>query len=114
VIPGNKLFLIGGYAEVFPGAPREHPGFSAQTLLFDLAQQRWENGPMLPVTPVADRDSPGDAGPSPMIGAPCVQWNNFAVVVGGEVRSSVRTPAVLAWPLPANQSSRAANPKVSP
>jgi len=99
VIPGNKIFLIGGYAEVFPGAPREHPGFSAQTLYFDLAQQRFEKGPMLPVTPVADRDSPGDAGPAPMIGAPCVAWQEHVVVVAGEVRSSVRTPAVLAWPL---------------
>lgn len=103
VIPGGKLFLIGGYAEVFPGAPREHPGFSAQTLQFDLTHQRWENGPPLPVTPVADRDAPGDAGPAPMIGAPCVLWNDFAVVIGGEVRSSVRTPAVLAWPLAAGK-----------
>ena len=98
-IPGGKVFLIGGYAEVFPGAPREHPGFLAQTLQFDLAQQSWESGPLLPAIPVADRDLPGDAGPAPMIGAPCVLWNGFAVVIGGEVRASVRTPAVLAWPL---------------
>ncbi len=90
---------MGGYAEVFPGAPREHPGFSAQTLFFDLGTQRWEKGPLLPATPVPDRDSPGDPGPAPMIGAPCVVWNDCVVVVGGEVRSSVRTPAVLAWPL---------------
>ena len=104
VVPGNKLFLVGGYAEVFPGAPREHPGFSAQTLYFDFAHGRWENGPVLPVAPVADRDSPGDAGPAPMIGAPCVRWRDWVVVVGGEVRSSVRTPAVLAWPLDGTSS----------
>ncbi len=102
VIPGNKIFLIGGYADVFPGAPREHPGFSAQTLYFDIAGQRWEKGPVLPVTPVADRDSSGDMGPAPMIGAPCVVWQDHVVVIGGEVRSSVRTPAVLAWPLGRN------------
>jgi len=100
VVAGGKIFLIGGYAEIFPGAPREHPGFSAQTLFFDLAQRRFENGPVLPVTPVVDRDAPGDAGPTPMIGAPCVLWKNFVIVVGGEVRPSVRTPAVLAWPIP--------------
>jgi hypothetical protein len=105
VVPGNKLFLIGGYADVFPGAPREHPGFSAQTLYFDLSSQRWEDGPVLPRAPVADRDLPGDVGPAPMIGAPCVVWHDLAVVVGGEVRSSVRTPAVLAWSLPSNSTS---------
>lgn len=99
LVPGNKLFLIGGYAEVFPGAPREHPGFSAQTLYYDLTSQQWQNGPRLPVAPVVDRDAPGDAGPAPMIGAPCVVWLDHVVVVSGEVRSSVRTPAVLAWPL---------------
>lgn len=103
VIPGENFFLIGGYAEVFPGAPREHPGFSAQTFYFDFAHLCWENGPLLPVKSVPDRDAPGDAGPAPMIGAPCVLWNNFVVVVGGEVRSSVRTTAVLAWPLDLNK-----------
>lgn len=99
IVAGRKFFLIGGYAEVFPGAPREHPGFAAQTLYYRLAARRWENGPALPQTPVTDRDAPGDAGPAPMIGAPCVVWRDLVVVVGGEVRASVRTPAVIAWPL---------------
>jgi len=95
----GRIFLIGGYAEVFPGAPREHPGFSAQTLLFDPVRGAYENGPLLPVAPVTKRDVTGDPGPSPMIGAPCVVWKGLAVVIGGEVRSSVRTSAVLACPL---------------
>lgn len=95
----GRLFMIGGYADVFPGAPREHPGFSAQTLFFDPKKKRWENGPMLPHQPVPDRDSPGDVGPAPMIGAPCIVWRDHIVVVGGEVRASVRTPTVIAWPL---------------
>jgi len=105
LVPGNKFFLVGGYANVFPGAPRDYPGFSAQTFYYDLGQQRWDKGPLLPVTPVIDRDSPGDAGPAPMIGAPCVVWRDHVVVIGGEVRSSVRTPAVLAWPLHGDQAS---------
>lgn len=99
VVPGNKIFLIGGYADVFPGAPREHPGFSAQTFYYDLTHGLWEKGPVLPVTPVPDRDAPGDVGPTPMIGAPAATWEGHVVIVGGEVRSSVRTPTVLAWPL---------------
>jgi hypothetical protein len=99
LVLSDRLFLVGGYAEVFPGAPREHPGFSAQTLFYNPSATCWENGPPLPRMPVIDRDSPGDVGPAPMIGAPCVVWENLVVVVGGEVRSSVRTPAVLAWPL---------------
>jgi hypothetical protein len=35
-----------------------------------------------------------------MIGAPAAIWRDHVVIVSGEVRSSVRTPAVLAWPLP--------------
>jgi hypothetical protein len=102
VMDGNKIFLIGGYARSFPGAPREHPGFSQQTYLYDIAQQRWENGPLLPKAEVGDRDKPGDAGPFPMIAAPGVVWLNQAVVISGEVRASTRSPAVVAWPL--NQS----------
>jgi len=99
VLPGNRIFLVGGYAEVFPGEPREHPGFCAQTLCYDIARQMWESGPILPVTPVPDRDAPGDPGPAPMIGAPCAVWRDQVVVISGEVRASVRSPAVLVWPV---------------
>ena len=54
---------------------------------------------MVPTAAVPNRDSPSDPGPAPMIAAPCVVWRNRAVVVGGEVRASVRTPSVIAWPL---------------
>jgi N-acetylneuraminic acid mutarotase len=99
LVAGGKFFLIGGYSEVFPGPPREHPGFDAQTFYLDPATQRYEDGPVLPRVPVPDRDASGDAGPAPMIGAPCVVWRDHVIVIGGEVRSSVRTNAVLAWPL---------------
>ncbi|MES2695395.1 MAG: hypothetical protein V4773_18100 [Verrucomicrobiota bacterium] len=95
----GKLFVIGGYAEVFPGAQRDHPGFSQQTLLYSITRNAWENGPVLPHAAVPDRDAPGDPGPAPMIAAPCTVWENRAVVISGEVRASVRSPTVLAWPL---------------
>jgi hypothetical protein len=95
----NAFFLIGGYARSFPGAPREHPGFDPRTFVYDLAKARWQDGPALPKAPVGDRDSPGDAGPAPMVAAPGVLWRNHAVVISGEVRASTRSPAVLAWPL---------------
>jgi hypothetical protein len=50
------------------------------------------------VTPVPNVDEPGDPGPTPMLGAPAVSWQGYEVVVGGEVRPSVRTPQVVAWP----------------
>jgi N-acetylneuraminate epimerase len=93
----GRLFLVGGYAEIFPGKPRDHPGFSTQTLFYNIRERRWERGPILPHAAVANRDSPGDAGPAPMLAAPCVLWQDRVVVIGGEVRSGVRTPAVLAW-----------------
>lgn len=101
LLDGKKFFVIGGYANVFPGAPRDYPGFSAQTLLYEMPRNTWANGPLLPSAPVPDRDSPGDPGPMPMIGAPCVLWRNRVVVISGEVRASVRSPQVLAWPLDA-------------
>jgi N-acetylneuraminic acid mutarotase len=103
LLADGKLFVIGGYAEVFPGAQRDHPGFSRQTLFYNISRNTWENGPVLPHAAVlaADRDRSSDPGPAPMIAAPCVLWENRAVVISGEVRASVRTPAVLAWPLDA-------------
>ena len=100
-VDSNRLLLIGGYAEVFPGPAREHPGFSTQTLIYDIARNAWSPGPRLPNAPVVQRDSPSDPGPAPMIAAPCVVWQNRAVLISGEVRASVRTPTVLAWPLDA-------------
>jgi hypothetical protein len=91
---------VGGYPTVFSGAPREHPGFPPQTLIYDLARDVWSLGPVLPVTPFADRDSPTDAGPAPMVGAPAVVWEGRAIVVGGELRPSARSPQVLAIDLP--------------
>jgi N-acetylneuraminic acid mutarotase len=101
LVDAGKFFVIGGYAEVFPGAPRDYPGFCAQTFLYEPARNAWSTGPLLPRTPVTDRDSPSDPGPVPMIGAPCVVWRGRVVVVSGEVRASVRSPQVLAWPLAA-------------
>ena len=100
VLADGRMFLVGGYAEIFPGKPRDHPGFSAQTFFYAIGDRRWEAGPRLPHAVVANRDSAGDAGPAPMLAAPCALWRGLVVVVGGEVRSGVRTPAVLAWPIP--------------
>ena len=97
---GEQFLLVGGYPTVFSGAPREHPGFPPQTLIYDLARDVWSLGPVLPMTPFADRDSPTDAGPAPMVGAPAVVWEGRAIVVGGELRPSARSPQVLAIDLP--------------
>ncbi|MCW5550375.1 MAG: hypothetical protein KIT44_15540 [Opitutaceae bacterium] len=99
VLEGGRIFVIGGYAAAFPGERREHPGFSRQTFVYHIAQKSWAAGPKLPHLPPTDRDATGDAGPAPMVAAPSAVWNGHVVVVGGEVRASVRTPAVIAWPL---------------
>jgi hypothetical protein len=101
---GDQFLLVGGYPSVFTGAPREHPGFPPQSLIYDLAKDAWSSGPLLPVTAFTDRDSPTDAGPAPMVGAPAVAWKGRAVVVGGELRPSARSPQVLAIDLPGARS----------
>jgi N-acetylneuraminic acid mutarotase len=98
-IANGTLYAVGGYATVFPGAAREHPGFSRQTFLYDIAAGRWSNGAVLEHVPPTDRDAAGDVGPAPMIGAPGVVWRNHVVVISGEARAAVRTPAVVALPL---------------
>ena len=97
---GERFLLVGGYPSVFAGAPREHPGFPPQTLIYDVAKDAWSAGPVLPVTAFTDRDSPTDAGPAPMVGAPAVAWKGRTIVVGGELRPSARSPQVLAVDLP--------------
>ena len=101
----GRFLVIGGYAEVFAGALREHPGFSTQTLTYDPATRQWASGPVLPRAPIGNRDATTDAGPTPMVAAPCVVWRGLAVVVSGEIRGATRTPVVVAWPL-ANQPIR--------
>ena len=94
----NRLLVIGGYAEVFPGAMRDHPGFPAETFVFDIGRQRWADGPMLPRPPIVDRDQPSDLGPCPTVLGASAVWNGLFVVVSGESRASTRTPAVIGWP----------------
>lgn len=100
VLADGTIWLIGGYAEVWAGVQREHPGFAEQTYFYNIALRSWSTGPKLPNAGASDRDASGDPGPVPMIGAPVVTWRNHVVVVGGEARISTRTPAVIAWPLP--------------
>ncbi len=96
----GRILVIGGYAEIFGGAQREHPGFPAETLVYNIAANSWSPGPLLPSAPVGDRDASGDPGPLPMIGAPVAVWNDLAVVISGEVRIATRSPAVIAVRLP--------------
>jgi len=98
-LPDGSFLLVGGYAEVFPGAIREHPGFSTQTLVYDPRQRLWSHGPMLPRALIGNRDATTDVGPTPMVAAPCAVWRDLAVVVSGEIRGATRTPTVVAWPL---------------
>jgi len=99
VLADGTIWLIGGYAEVWGGAQREHPGFAEQTYFYNIAQRTWTPGPNLPNVGAGNRDVSGDFGPLPTIGAPVAIWKNHVTVVGGEVRISTRTPAVIAWPL---------------
>jgi N-acetylneuraminic acid mutarotase len=100
VLAGQRVLVAGGYAEVFGGPPREHPGFATETFVYDVGSATWSSGPALPSVPAGDRDAAGDAGPLPMVGATPAVWRDLVVIPGGEVRISTRTPAVLALRLP--------------
>lgn len=99
VVDGKRIVVMGGYATSFTGDRREHPGFSAQTFVYDIAGRAWSPGPVLPHVKPVDKDATGDAGPAPMVAAPGAVWRGHFVAVGGEVRTSVRTPSVVAIPL---------------
>ena len=102
VLPDGRLLLAGGYSEIVTGVQREHPGFNGRTYYYDPASDTWTAGPTVPHAPVPDRDSAGDPGPAPMLGAPGVVWKNLAVAVSGETRIATRSPQVLALPLSAD------------
>ncbi|MES2694689.1 MAG: hypothetical protein V4773_14535 [Verrucomicrobiota bacterium] len=99
VIEGKRIVVMGGYASIFPGERRDHPGFSAQTFIYDIAQGAWSAGPVLPHVKPTNKDATGDVGPAPMVAAPGAVWQDYFIAVGGEVRASVRTPSVVAIPL---------------
>ena len=99
VMNDGRILVAGGYSEVFHGSQRDHPGFDVRTFLYDPETNTWSDGPHLPKSPVIDRDAAGDAGPAPMLGAPSGVWRGLIVAISGEVRSSVRSPQVLALPL---------------
>lgn len=104
VAPDGRILLAGGYSKILPGVQREHPGFNDSTYFYDATQNTYTRGPDVPHAPVPDRDSAGDPGPAPMIGAPGVVWRNLAVAISGEVRVATRSPQVLALPLSAPTS----------
>tara|TARA_R110002094_G_scaffold175537_1_gene155877 strand:- start:163 stop:1296 length:1134 start_codon:yes stop_codon:yes gene_type:complete len=95
----DRILIAGGYSEVFAGSPREHPAFDTRTFFYDPKTNAWSDGPVLPQTPVVDRDAPSEVGPAPMIGAPGIVWREFFLAINGEVRPSVRSTQVLAWPI---------------
>lgn len=99
IVGGNRIFVMGGYASAFAGERRDHPGFSRQTFLYDIAARSWSKGPLLPHEKPVNKDATSDKGPAPMVAAPGAVWRGYFVAVGGEVRASVRTPAVVAYPL---------------
>lgn len=104
VLPDGRILIAGGYSQMFPGVQREHPGFNDSTYFYDPVADAYTRGPDVPRAPVPDRDSAGDPGPAPMIGAPAVVWRHLAVAVSGEVRIATRSPQVLALPLPAPEA----------
>ena len=100
----GRILIAGGYAKVFTGSPREYPAFDTRTFFYDPKANAWSDGPVLPQTSVVDRDAPSEVGPAPMIGAPGIVWQGFILAINGEVRPSVRSPQVLAWPISSSVS----------
>lgn len=100
VLADGRVVIAGGYSEIIPGVQREHPGFNPRTGIFNPATGAWTAGPDIPHAPVPDRDSAGDPGPAPTLGAPAVVWRGLVVAISGEVRIATRSPQVLALPLP--------------
>ncbi len=96
---GHAILLAGGYAEVHPGSPETHPGFSPQTLIYQTEEDCWLNGPPLPKDESASRDLAVYSRPMPPLAAPCVLWRDDLILIGGEVLPSIRSGCVLALPL---------------
>lgn len=97
--PSGEIFLVGGYAKVFPGELRLHPGFDIETFFFNPKTEAWREGPEIPAKREINPSSTTNPGPEAPVATPAVIWNGFLVIIGGEVRAATRTPCVLAIPL---------------
>jgi len=109
-LPDGRVLIAGGYGTVFSGALEDHPGFEAETFYYAPAEDKWAQAPSLPVQRVSHPDSLTSPGPEPMIVAPTVLWKNKVVLISGEVRPAIRTPAVLGLPLESISSAANATP----
>lgn len=98
-LPDGRFLIAGGYGTVFAGALEDHPGFEAETFYYAPSEDKWSQAPPLPVLRAPNPDSPTSPGPEPMIAAPTLLWKNKVVLISGEVRPAIRTPAVICLPL---------------
>jgi len=98
-LPDGRFFLAGGYGSVFPGLPKDNPGFERESLIFSPGSDAWKEGPLLPCHRQIDATKPTAPGPEPMVAAPAVLWHDMVVLISGEVRPATRTPAVIGIPL---------------
>jgi len=100
-LPDGSFFLAGGYGFIFVGEAKNHPGFDPETFLYSPSKNLWTNGPPFPRHRTIDPEKATSPGPEPVISSPAVLWHNQVVIISGEVRPSIRTPAVVAIPVSA-------------
>jgi N-acetylneuraminic acid mutarotase len=83
------IYIFGGDDGRQQGlkSPEQHRGFSRQVLRYDVKTDGWHEACNLPAAHVT---------------APCVLWNQRAIIASGEVRPGVRSPEVWSvnWPPP--------------
>ncbi len=98
-MPNREVFITGGYAHVFTGELKDHPGFDSETFIYNPNKKQWRQGPSFPCVRHIDSTKTASPGPEPTCAAAATIWQNSCVVISGEVRPATRTPAVLALPI---------------
>jgi N-acetylneuraminate epimerase len=79
----KAIYLLGGDDGIQVATPPEkHRGFGKTSLRYDVVADKWtEAGAIV----------------APRATVPCVFWNNYWVLPGGEVRPGIRSPDVWTW-----------------
>lgn len=97
-LSSGKLVVLGGVAGPMEGvAPRDHPGFTSEGFVYDVAADSWSVVPELWPAPHSKESSAGEDAKelAPRVCAPMVRWHDSWIIVSGEVAPGRRTPGVL-------------------
>lgn len=95
----NQLYIFGGddgkLADNAADLKEQHPGFSDQILVYDIAKDVWLDKLRIKTNKRSDAATNSNGSVWAPVTTTSVMWHGMLIFPGGEVRPAVRTPRVL-------------------